>query len=55
MEKNVPESEAVQECLKHTGRHKSNKTIVYKYRVLETVGERGRFALLPNEICCVLQ
>lgn len=38
MEKNLPESEDVQECLKHTGRHKSNKTIVYKNRMLEAVG-----------------
>jgi len=38
MEKNLPESEDVQECLKHTGRHKPNKTIVYKSRMLEAVG-----------------
>lgn len=37
MEKNHPGSEDVQECLKHTGRHKPNKTIVSKIRMLEAV------------------
>lgn len=54
MEKNLPKSEDVQECLKHTGRHKPNKTIVYKNRMLEAVGgEQGDLPCYHIQKCAV--
>lgn len=54
MEERHPELEDIQECLKHTGRHKSNKTIVYKNRILEAVeGGQGDLPCYQTLKCAV--